>query len=324
MSIPDPERLLSLVRAFNEARVLLTASELDLFSELAREPATASALAERRGFILRPLTCLLDALTALGLLEKSAGTYSCTVEARALLDRDSPTSILPMMLHQAHLWQRWSALTSYVDPKRPSLDWSHWTAAFIGAMHAAARAQAPEIAAAVGVGAARRLLDVGGASGTYTEAFLATSPELRATIFDRPEVVELARERLAESPYVKRITLASGDFLSDPLPAGHDLALLSAIIHSCSPEEVRALFRAVWEALVPGGRIVIRDYVMNADRTAPLGGALFAVNMLVNSGGGSTYTCDEIRSWLEEAGFERVQTIASTETMSSLVEALRP
>ena len=323
MNTPNPERLFGRVRTFMEARVLLTAAELDLVSELSRAPATALGLAERRRFALRPLRQLLDALAALGLLEKTADVYSPSPDARELLDRESPDSVLPMMLHQAHLWSTWSTLTQLVDPERSAAANPSTTRPFVGAMHVIARGQAPAVVQAVQVGDARRLLDVGGATGTYAEAFLAASADLSATIFDRAEVIEVASERLQGSPYGDRIQLVKGDFLRDPLPAGYDLAFLSAIVHSCSPEENRSLFKNVVQALVPGGRVIIRDFVMSPDRTSPVAGALFAINMLVNTAGGGTYTLDEIRGWLEGVGFERVRQLAATDTMSSLVEAFR-
>ncbi len=304
-----------------EARVLLTAAELDLFSDLEQAPSTAAELAARRGYALGPLIHLLDAITALGLLQKSTGVYRPAPQACPLLCRDSETSVLPMLLHQSNLWRSWSTLTDRIDPDGAQQRQPAWTESFIGAMHVIARGQAPELVKKVGLGEARRLLDVGGASGTYTEAFVNESSELRATLFDRPEVIELARQRLHDAPCAARVEFAAGDFLTDPLPTGHDLAWLSAIIHSCSPEEICCLFTNVAQALLPGGRIVVRDYVMNSDRTAPAGGALFAVNMLVNTKGGSTYTLDEIGGWLEGAGFSRVRQIAATETMDSLVEA---
>ena len=121
----------------------------------------------------------------------------------------------------------------------------------------------------------------------------------------------MARERLAEAGVLDRVRLVAGDFYRNELPGGHDLALLSAIIHQNSPEENVDLFRKVFHALVSGGRIVIRDHVMEPDRTEPKDGAIFAVNMLVNTEGGSTYTYEEIRSWLEEAGFVNVRYLKS-------------
>jgi len=134
----------------------------------------------------------------------------------------------------------------------------------------------------------------------------------------------MARRRLADAGLLGRVRLAAGNFYRDELPAGHDLALLSAIIHQGSPQDNRELFRKVFRALVPGGRIVIRDHIMDPDRTQPRDGAVFAVNMLVNTKGGSTYTFGEVRDWLEAAGFAGVRLLQKGHRMDGLVEALKP
>ena len=193
---------------------------------------------------------------------------------------------------------------------------------FIGAMHVIASKKAPEVVAAIEPGGARRLLDVGGGSGTYTLAFLTAVPEMRATLFDLPSVIEMARSRVHAAGMKDRVRLVSGDFYKDPLPPGHDLALLSAIIHQNSQEENKALYRRIRDALEPGGRIVVRDYVMSFDRTAPLEGAMFAVNMLAGTRGGSTYTYEEIADGLAAVGFHRIRLIRA-QGMFSLVEGFR-
>ena len=115
-----------------------------------------------------------------------------------------------------------------------------------------------------------------------------------------------------------------GDFYADELPGGHDLALLSAIIHQNGPDQNVALFSKVFRALIPGGRIVIRDHVMTPDRTRPKDGAVFAVNMLLVTPAGRTYTYDQIREALSKAGFERVRLLQDGEHMDGLVEAFKP
>ena len=235
-----------------------------------------------------------------------------------------------MLLHAAHLWESWSNLTPIVrgagSPEPPASEArdADELQAFIGAMHVVGTPLAQKIVTAIQSGPARNLIDVGGASGTYTIAFLKAAPELKATLFDRPAVIPMARERLAEAGVLDRVRLVAGDFYRNELPGGHDLALLSAIIHQNSPEENVDLFRKVFHALVSGGRIVIRDHVMEPDRTEPKDGAFFAVNMLVNTEGGSTYTCEEIRSWLEEAGFANVRYLKAGEHMDALIEAFKP
>ena len=191
-------------------------------------------------------------------------------------------------------------------------------------MHAVASPQADAIVAAVAPGAARRLLDVGGGPGTYAVAFVRAVPGLRATLLDLPEVVEIARENVAAAGLLDRFDLVAGDLLSDAFPGGHDLAFVSAIVHMLGPDENVTLFRKVHDALVPGGRIVLRDHVMSPDRTAPRAGALFAVNMLVGTKAGGTFTLEELAAWLGEAGFDRVRLMQGGERMDALVEAFRP
>ena len=227
-------------------------------------------------------------------------------------------------------WKRWSNLTDIVlhgkkEIKGPALDIDESeTDTFIGAMHARARILAPGIATATKPGKAKKLLDIGGGSGAYTQAFLEESPSLTATIFDLPATLKIARTHLAAGDLADRIEFVAGDFYKDELPAGHDLALLSAIIHQNSPEQNLELYRKIFKALEPGGRLVIRDHVMNEDHTQPNSGSFFAVNMLVVTKGGNTYSFEEIRSSLESAGFIKVRLIQSGEKMNGLVEGFKP
>jgi ubiquinone/menaquinone biosynthesis C-methylase UbiE len=330
MTMPaNPQEILSLSRNFMECRVLLTGAELDIFTHLA-EPAASRDLAEKQGWHERPLTVVLDALAAMGVLIKKDGHYRTDPGLLPLLSAHSPQSVLPMIKHAATIWKNWSNLTRIVAEtggveKPPGrFEGREDQKAFIGAMHVIGRQHAPAIARAVQPGPARRLLDVGGASGTYTIAFLEAAPQMSATLFDLPDVVAIGRVRVAEAGLADRVTFVSGNFYTDPLPSGHDLALLSAIIHQNSPAQNLALYKKVWAALVPQGRLVIRDYVMNSDKTAPQSGALFAINMLVGTPGGGTYTYEEIRSGLAEAGFENIRLIQEEDRMMGLVEAYRP
>jgi predicted O-methyltransferase YrrM len=229
----------------------------------------------------------------------------------------------------ATVWQNWSQITDIVLGKTtPGLKAKGALAegnrkAFIGAMHVVASRAAPVVVTAINPEKARWLLDVGGGSGTYTLAMLRAKPEMRGTLFDLPPVIEMARERVQSAGMLDRVELVAGDFYKDELPPGHDLALLSAIIHQSSYEQNEALYGKVYRALDAGGRIVIRDHVMSADRTQPLQGALFAVNMLAGTEGGRTYTFDEIKEGLTAVGFRRINLI-QTKGMFSLVEGFKP
>ncbi len=320
-----PEQLLDMARGFQEARILLTGAELDLFTLLAPEPLPLPTVAARLQADPQALAILLDALSAMGLLVKREGAYQTEPSATRFLAADSPGSILPMVLHSANLWHRWGQLTRLVAPLHGAASSDeHRLHSFIGAMHVAASPHAANLVDLVEPGPARRLLDVGGGSGTYTLAFLAASPQMRATLFDRPAVVEMARQRLEAAGLLNRVTLTPGDYNQDPLPGGHDLVFLSAIIHQNTPAQNLELFRKCLAALEPGGRLVVRDHVLSPDRTRPRRGALFAVNMLVAENGGNSYTLEEIQASLEEVGFARVRLTHPDDRMDGLVEAFRP
>ena len=321
------ERVSDLARRFMESRVLLTAAELDIFTTLGTHARTAAEVAQGLGGSVRAATILLDTLAAMGFVAKESGVYRLAPGAEAL-SSTPPHSILPIVLHAASMWQRWSNLTDVARAQHPTLHSRNerppaQLEAFIGSMHLRALRDADEVVAAVHPGTARRMIDVGGGPGTYTLAFLRMSPCMRATIVDLPSVIKIARRHAEASGLQHRVQLVAADIANDPLPSGFDLAFVSAIIHMNGPDENERLYRKVYDALVPGGRIVIRDHVMTPDHTHPLSGALFAVNMLVSTSFGTTYTLDEIAYGLHQAGFIRVNLIRRLE-MSSLVEAWRP
>jgi SAM-dependent methyltransferase len=323
------ERLLAEAREFLKSRVILTAAALDVFTILHGKPATARQLAGRLRLEPRGATRLLDCLVALGVLEQGGKGYSLTASGELLSSRH-PDTILPMVLHLDSLWDSWSGLTETVkrgkNPRRAVIRERDGKSlkAFIGAMHVVGRGLAAEIASSFEAGRFSRLLDIGGGSGTYTIAFLKRNPKMTAVLFDLRRVIPMARERLRAEGLLKRVRLAAGDFYRDELPPGCNLALLSAIIHQNSPAENLALFRKVRRALEPGGAILIRDHIMDESRTSPPAGAIFALNMLVNTDGGDTYTLAEVRKGLERAGFVDVRLVRTGERMDCLVEARKP
>jgi len=330
--------ILNLALNFMECRILLSGAELDLFTLLTPKPLSAREVTDRvganfEGADLRGITILLDALSAIGLLIKEEGTYHYPSSISASLSSESSessNSILPFVLHMATVWKRWSSLTDVVSgsssrdkPDAPSGSLRDMSA-FIGAMHVIASPMASRIVAAVHPQSSRALLDVGGAMGTYTNAFLQAVPQMKATLFDQPEAIEIARKFLTDIGILHRVTLVQGDFYQDEFPGGHDLAFVSAIIHQNSPEQNLNLFLKVFRSLDPGGRIIIRDHVMEPDRIRPKDGAIFAVNMLVATDGGKTYTFDEIKTSLLQAGFLNIRLLQSGEHMDGLVEAFKP
>jgi ubiquinone/menaquinone biosynthesis C-methylase UbiE/predicted transcriptional regulator len=313
-----------------KARIILTAAELDTFTLLDGEPLTAEELAVKLKADARAVARILDCLVVFELLQKSSRRYALTGKG-AFFSSRHPESVLPMLLHMNNMWDNWSRLTQTVrEGKNPNLNSvinakdEAVTRAFIGAMHVIGKSMSQKIAASYNAGSFKRLLDIGGGSGTYTIAFLEQNKYLHAVIFDLPDVIALAAERLKAQGYLERVSLVAGDFYKDELPKGCDLALLSAIIHQNSPQENLALYRKIYQALEPGGAVLIRDHIMDESRTRPPAGALFAINMLVHTTGGDTYTFKEIKEMLEQAGFQDVLLARSGERMDCLVEGRKP
>lgn len=324
------DAVLGLARDFMRSRVLLSAAELDLFTMLSERHLAAEQVAADIGAEARGTAILLNALAGMGLLEKTGDSFHCPPDVEALLSAHSPTSVLPMVLHAAMLWNRWSDLTPVVQrgwqaARAPAPPVPRQQEHFINAMHVIGRSLAASVIASLDLGDIQRLLDVGGATGTYTQALLEAYPTMQATLFDLAPVVEMARRRLEQSGLLARVSLVAGDFYSDELPPHHDAALLSAIIHQNSPEQNVDLYRKIHRALTPGGILIIRDHIMNADGTQPVSGALFAVNMLVGTAGGGTYSFAKIRDELLAVGFESVRLVQEDSgRMDGVVTARKP
>jgi SAM-dependent methyltransferase len=314
---------------FWTSRVILTAAELDVFTHFDGRPQTAAVCAGEIGSDVRATDRLLSALVTLALMEKHDNIYSLSATG-VFLSSKHPESMLAVVLHYAGLWASWSQLTTVVREGRPAsrtdgtMNESHMRA-FIGAMDAAGRQHAVHLADTLDLKGYRRLLDIGGASGTYTVTFLRKNPTMTAVLFDMPRVIPIARERMEAEGLMDRVSLAPGDYNTDALPNGCDVALLSAVIHQNSSSENHSLFKKIYDVLQPGGILLIRDFIMDSSRTVPAGGALFALNMLVNTAGGDTYTFDEIQETLVQVGFVDVGlTRGKDQQQSDLVTASKP
>jgi SAM-dependent methyltransferase len=255
---------------------------------------------------------LLNALVALKLLEKSHENYSNTKDSLMFLSKNSP-SYLAGLMHSNHLWNTWSHLTDVIKTGKTAHDLEmnerseEWLEAFIYAMHDRGKKQAPAQISGIDLRNVESVLDVGGGSGCFCMAFLKRKPELRAAIFDLPNVVPISRKIIEEEGFSGKIEYYEGDYTRDDLPRGFDLVFLSAIIHSNSFETNQELVNKCFHSLNTNGRIVIQDWIMNDAKTEPVQGAIFSINMLVGVEGGDCYSENEVKTWLVNAGFSDIE-----------------
>ena len=309
-----PDDLQQSLRAFQDSRVLLTAIELDVFTAIGKS-ATAAEVAARVGANSRSTGMLLDAVVALGLLVKRDSVYSCTPAAERFFVAGAPFDSRAAMGHMIHLWTTWSSLTEAVrtgttvcrgvNERRDDT----WTEPFIAAMHRIASERAPHVTAAVGAAGLRRMLDVGGGSGAYSIAFAQAAPELEGDILDLGAVLSIAQRHIDAAGLTARIHTRAGDLRRDTLGQDYDLILVSAICHMLSEEENLDLLQRCFAATAAGGRVVISDFILEPDRTAPKFAALFALNMLVGTPAGNSYTEAEYTQWLNAAGYGDVRRV---------------
>lgn len=321
------DEIFGMVRAFQPACVLVAAAELDIFTALSQKPMTAQSVADELHCDRRATTILLDALTALGFLTKRQNKYSVLAEAAEILSETANSSQLAAVRHLGNCLRRWAQLAKVTQTgkpaeRAPSIRGAEADmAAFIGAMNNFSAPIAAQIIDRLQPLTFHHLLDIGGASGTWTIAFLRSVPQAKATLFDLPDVIPMARRHIADAGFSDRINLVAGDYYEDELPGGADFAWLSAIAHQNSRKQNRELFTKIYTALQKTGVLVIRDVVMDESRSQPEAGALFAVNMLVSTESGGTYTFDEFKEDLLQAGFQKVTLIHKDEAMNSLIRA---
>ena len=307
-----PDHLDQMIRGYMPSRCILTALELDIFTAVG-EGADAEQIGTRVHADARAVGMLLNVLVALGLLSKSGNVYSNMPESARFFDQSSKDNHRNGLLHIANIWHRWSTLTDAVcRGTRIPIDRDNtpeWTHDFISAMQRNAKERAPYLVKALGTMGVRRILDLGGGSGSYSIAYAKASSEVQCDILDLPEVVPLTGEYVSKAGVSAQVSIRTGDMLQDDFGCGYDLIMLNAICHMFSVEQNQDIFPRAHRALAPNGRLVVQDFILNPNKTAPQHAALFSLNMLVATDAGASYSELDYTLWMNAAGFTDVSRI---------------
>jgi len=299
--LEEAGELRKLWAGFRASRVLLTANNYRIFDCLIK-PQSANAIAKNLKTNLRATEILLDALTGIGLLKKNRDRYSNAPIAAKFLVRGSAYYQGDILRHADSLWQNWSELDEIIKTGKP-IRKAHDHEAFIMGMHNIASLKVKSVIKAIGAGEVKTALDLGGGPGTYSIEMAKKGIDV--TLFDRPETVKIAR-RVVKKEGIKNIDFIEGDFLCDDIGRGYDLIFVSQTLHSLSEKDNLYLLKKCKKALNKRGRIVIQEFHLLKDRAHPPQGALFSVNMLVNTEGGRSYSPDEMKNWLSKTGFKKI------------------
>jgi len=294
--------------------VLFAAAELDVFTALHNGQTSLSELAAACKAQPEPLRLLLESCVAEGLLTRTGDRFANTPATEAFLVRGKPAYGGHGLKYAEDLYPVWEGLAHLVRTGKPAIDPDtilgddkEKTRAFILAMHERAKGLGTVLPHGADFTGRKRLLDVGAGPGTYSIALVRQIPGLTSTLLDLPGVLEVTKEIVEQSGCADRISLLPGNYLTSPFGTGYDAVLLSGMMHRETADTCRMLLRKAFDAMDPGGLIVVSDvYFENDAKNSPPFALSFAINMMLTSHEGSTHAKTEMARWLTETGFEQV------------------
>lgn len=310
----DLKDLMMISRGFWRSSILFSSIKLKVFNLLEEEWKTQKEILESLQLDRRGGEILLNALVALGLIDKREGKFKNNdLSSRYLVD-GSPEYKGDLFLHSLAMWKAWGELAHCAKTGRPSQSFEERfldhdrerVRNFIMGMDQVTGDLAELLSQEEVVTRVKKMLDIGGGPGTYCRAFIRKNPNLQATIFDLPLTLEVTRQVIKEEEMGDKIFTREGDILQDDPGSGYDLVLISQLLHSFSPEQNKEIIQKAYYSLLDGGTVMVNEYALDEDLTDPADAAMFSVNMLVNTIAGRAYKRSDIISWMEEAGFRNI------------------
>jgi hypothetical protein len=308
--VHTPAGIIRLCNAFCDAKALLTAVELDLFTVLHPGPATEDELRRRLNLHGRGLRDFLHLLAALGLLEKEGERYRNAEGTDRYLVRDTP-GYVGGFLHRANnnLYPAWGLLTEALRTGKPQAvgDFEQVVqnpqvlGQFIRMMDALTQVLGPQLVEAFDWSGHRTLTDVGGCRGNMAAQIVAANPGLTGNVFDLPQMAPFFTEHMANLGLSDRVQFHGGNFFHDPIPAA-DLVVVGHVLHDFDRDQRKFLVHKACEAVEPGGALVVYDRMLDEEPNH-VENLVISLDMLLVSDGGSEYPASEIREHAAEAGF---------------------
>jgi SAM-dependent methyltransferase len=326
-----PERIMQFAWGYVPPLVLEAAIRHRVFDVLDGGPKTITQVHKETGASERGLTAVMNALVGMGFLAKDhEGLYSLTPESSTFLVSTKPSFHGGFLRHASgQLIPKWLHLNEIVETGRPvsavNLEkaGADFFQQFVNDILPLSYPAAQTLSRHLSADAVLRVLDLAAGSGVWSIALAQGSEKATVTVVDWPEVIPVTRKTVSRFGLAERYSFIAGDLLQADFGRGHTVATLGHILHSEGIDRSRELLKKTFQALVPGGTIAIAEFLVNADRTGPLNGLFFAVNMLVNTDSGDTYSFEEISGWLKEAGFVNPRTLEAPGP-SPLILATKP
>jgi SAM-dependent methyltransferase len=312
MTDVTPARIFEVATGFMAAKHLFVANEVGLFEKLTEGPATLDELTERIGIPRRTTRIVVDAMVALGFVERQGDRYQNGPVADSFLSGRAPTDLrLLLRYFNRLLYPTWMKLEEAVRTGQTPSQQFQFTEEdqrlFSEGVEAFSAGQAQALAANYDFSRHRSVLDLGGGTGSFLIAVLSQHSGLDGTLFELPGAAAVARQRLVGSPFAGRIRVEEGDFFKTSIPGGHDAIIVANVIHVFSPERNLELLRRIREFVSDGSRLLLVDLWTDPTHTQPLFAALMAGAFLLRSGEGDVYSEEEVRAWLKTTGWRPLE-----------------
>ncbi|HEX4154531.1 MAG TPA: methyltransferase [Acidobacteriaceae bacterium] len=328
-----PERIMQMAWGYAPPLIIEAGLRHKVFDALDAGPKTVAEMAKATGASERGLKAVMNALVGLELLKKDGERYELTPESATFLVTTKPTFFGGMVAHTSgQLIPNWLHLTEVVKTGKPAAavntegDGSAFFQELVSNIFPMSYGQAKALGEHMKFGESGgpvRVLDLGAGSGVWGIAVAQSSPRVTVTAVDWEGVLPVTKKTVAKFGLSDRYSFVAGDLLSADFGTGHNLATVGHILHSEGVERSKKLLRKIYDALAPGGTIAIAEFLVNSDRTGPPMGLIFAVNMLVNTDNGDTWSFEEIAAWLKEVGFKDARQVEAPGP-SPLILATRP
>jgi len=329
-----PERILQMAWGYAPPLILEAAIRHRVFDVLDSAPKTLDELQRETGASKRGLSAIANVLVGLNLLAKDAqGRFSLTPESAAFLVSTKPGFQGGLLRHTSEdLIPKWLQLNQVVATGNPAQrvnqkeTGGEFFRKFVNDIFPLSYPPAQFLARYLAIDPAHapvRVLDLGAGSGVWGIALAQSSSSVHVTSVDWPEVIPVTRETVARFKLSDQFSFVEGDLLETEFGSNYNVVTIGQILHSEGIDRSRALLARCFQSLTSGGTIAIAEFLVNPDRTGPLNGLIFAVNMLVNTQNGGTYSFEEIASWLSDAGFANARTVESPGP-SPLILATKP
>jgi ubiquinone/menaquinone biosynthesis C-methylase UbiE len=327
------EQINELSRNFWNAAVLRAGIKLEVFSLLEGQAYSPPEVAQHLQANPRFVQAFLEACAALGLLQKTADTFTNSAVASAFLIPGKQDYVGNLVLHITNYWHTWGNLDTLIREGRTELPFengftdaaTYWTDYMQGQHDRAMAGQGQNLAKSVDLSGRRKMLDLGGGAASYSIALCKANPQLTSCVVDQQEPLEIARPLVEGHHLQDQITLVQGDFHTLPLDTDNDVVLISGVVLIKSEDECRTLFRRAYDALVPGGLIIVQDF-MRVDYSDQRRFLDTMMDMYVLVGfdpeAGDRYG-DEYASWLTDTGFTNIEQIPLP-TQLAIITAEKP